>query len=189
MPRPPANRGTTRLAAEDWIRAALDVMVEEGIGGVKIQRLCDRLGVTKGSFYWHFADLDAFLGEVARMWAEDGAQLPGSLDAEPDPDHRLLLAMRLFADPRNRNLARAMRDWAQNDERARAAIRKADEGMFEQVRSALVRRGFDEEEAEVRAKILYYSGVGFAHVGNLGRRDTAERQLMKTWELLAEHPR
>ncbi|HJR24988.1 MAG TPA: TetR/AcrR family transcriptional regulator [Acidimicrobiales bacterium] len=185
MARPSANRSTARLAAEDWVRAALDVMVEEGIGGVKIQRLCDRLGVTKGSFYWHFADLDAFLGEVARVWAEDGTHLPASLDEEPDPDRRLLESMRLFADPRNRNLARAMRDWAQNDERARAAIRRADERIFGHVKAALVRHGFDDEDAEVRAKILYYSGVGYAHVGNLGRRDTAERQLMKTWELLA----
>jgi AcrR family transcriptional regulator len=176
-----------RLSADDWVRAALDVMVDEGIGGVKIQRLCDRLGVTKGSFYWHFADLDTFLSEVARRWAEDGAQLPGSLDgAGDDPEARLLLAMKLFADPRNRNLARAMRDWAQHDDRARAAIHQADEAMFEQVKAALVHRGFDDDEAEVRAKILYYSGVGYAHVGTLGRKDSAERQLRRTWEILTQ---
>jgi AcrR family transcriptional regulator len=168
------------------VAAALDIMAEEGIGGVKVQRLCDRLGVTKGSFYWHFADLDAFLTEVARQWADDGAQLPGSLETEPDPDRRLRLAMRLFVDPRNRDLARAMRDWAQRDERARAAIHKADEAIFEQVKAALRRRGFDDADAEVRAKILYYSVVGYAHVGDLGRRDSAATQLAQTWDLLAE---
>ena len=178
---------SVRLSAEDWVRAALDVMVDEGIGGVKIQRLCDRLGVTKGSFYWHFADLDAFLGEVARQWAEDGAQLPGSLDAAGrDPEAQLLLAMKLFADPRNRNLARAMRDWAQHDPRARAAIHQADEAMLDQVKAALVHRGFVDAEAEVRAKILYYSGVGYAHVGTIGRRDSAEAQLSRTWEILTQ---
>ena len=181
-----AQPRSPRLAADDWVQAALDVMVEDGIGGVKIQRLCDRLGVTKGSFYWHFDDLDAFLTEVARRWAEDGAHLPGSLDGEPDPERRLFLAMQLFADPRRRNLARAMRDWAQSDERASAAIRRADEAVFDQVRWALKRRGFDDDEAEVRAKILYYSGVGYAHVGNLGRRDDQEHQLLATWQLLAE---
>jgi len=181
-----AKPGSARLSADDWVRAALDVMVDEGIAGVKIQRLCDRLGVTKGSFYWHFEDLDAFLSEVARQWAEDGPGLADSLDDEPDPDRRLFLAMRLFAKPRNRNLARAMRDWAQNDDRARAAIRKSDEAVFDQLKTALHRKGFDDDEAEVRAKILYYSGVGYAHVGNLGRRDTLERQLTKTWELLGE---
>ena len=176
----------SRLGADDWIRAALDVMVEEGIAGVKIQRLCDRLGVTKGSFYWHFEDLDGFLGEVARQWVEDGARLPGSVDEPQEPVAQLLEAMRLFADPRNRNLARAMRDWARNDERARLAIRKADEATFEQVKAALRALGFADDEAEVRAKILYYSGVGYAHVGTLGDRQTADQQLLRTWALLTQ---
>lgn len=182
-----AARGTQRLAAADWVRAALDVMVEEGIAGVKVQRLCERLGVTKGSFYWHFADLDTFLSEVARVWAEDGARIPGTPpDASADPDAQLLHAMRLFADPRNRSLARAMRDWAQNDERARSAIRAADEDMFAQLTAAMVRCGFDADEAAVRAKVLYYSGVGYAHVGDLGPRASAEQQLRKTWEILTQ---
>jgi len=182
----PPETERPRLGAEDWVRAALDVMVEEGIAGVKIQRLCDRLGVTKGSFYWHFEDLDAFLGEVARQWAEDGARLPGSIDTAQEPEAQLLEAMRLFADPRNRNLARAMRDWARNDERARTAIRKADEVAFEQLKSALRSGGFSDDEAEVRAKILYYTGVGYAHVGTLGDRATADEQLLRTWELLTQ---
>ena len=42
------------------------------------------------------------------------------------------------------------------------------------------------DEAEVRAKILYYSGVGYAHVGTLGNRETADVQLRRTWELLTQ---
>jgi AcrR family transcriptional regulator len=180
-----AGKATSpRLGADDWLRAALDIMVDEGISGVKVQRLCERLGVTKGSFYWHFTDLDAFLGELARRWAEDGAQLHGRIDAAAEPGDNLLHAMRIFADRRNRNLTRAMRDWAQNDARARAAIRKADQALFEQVKDVIESLGFDEAEAEVRAKILYYAGVGFAHVGSLGKRPSGQEQLAATWELL-----
>jgi AcrR family transcriptional regulator len=193
MPRP--ARATTaepparRLGADDWVRAALDIMVDEGIAGVKIQRLCDRLGVTKGSFYWHFADLDAFLGELARQWADDGVELEGKLELdEGDPAASLLRAMKVFAEPRSRNLARAMRDWARNDERARTAIRRADRSLYERIKGAMCRLGFDDEEAEVRAKILYYSGVGFAHVGSLGTKATAAEQLAATWELLTTPP-
>jgi AcrR family transcriptional regulator len=142
--------------------------------------------VTKGSFYWHFDDLDAFLRELAGRWAdESGERLPDLVDLEDDPEANLLLAMRIFADPRNRELARAMRDWAQNDVRARAAIRKADQLLFERIKAAMAAMGFDEAEAEVRAKILYYAGVGFAHVGSLGRGLSAEEQLAATWEILA----
>ncbi|HKY14455.1 MAG TPA: TetR/AcrR family transcriptional regulator [Microthrixaceae bacterium] len=179
-------RAAPRLGAEDWLRAGLDVMVDEGIAGVKIQSLCHRLGVTKGSFYWHFADLDAFRGELARRWAEDGARLHGGFDHQTDPAGSLLHAMEIFADQRNRNLTRAMRDWAQHDPRARDAVRSADQVLFEQLRDAIVRLGFDEADAEVRAKILYYAGVGFAHVGSLGTRSSAQQQLAATWALLTQ---
>jgi AcrR family transcriptional regulator len=176
--------GARRLGADDWLGAGLDILVEDGIAGVKVHRLCARLGVTKGSFYWHFTDLDSFLTELAERWALEGAPLAGTVDEDADPDAQLLAAMRLFADPRNRNLARAMREWAQSDPRARAAIHRADEALFARVTEAMRRCGFDDEEAEVRAKILYYSGVGYAHVGELGRPLSAERQLTKTWEIL-----
>ena len=176
---------STRLGAEDWVRAAFEIMVTDGIAGVKIPRLCERLGVTKGSFYWHFADLDAFFGEVARSWG-DSVQSRGALDLDPgtDADTVLLEAMAVFADRRNRDLTRAMRDWAQNDARARAAVHRADEVLFGRVKEAIATLGFDDAEAEVRAKILYYSGIGFAHVGPLGTKPPPAEQLTLTWQIL-----
>jgi AcrR family transcriptional regulator len=183
---PTGGRTAQRLGAEDWVQAALDIMIEHGIGGVKIYRLCERLGVTKGSFYWHFADLDTFLSEVARRWADDGAHIPGTIDETASPSEQLLAAMRLFAEPRNRHLARAMRDWAQHDDRARAAIHRADEALYERIRDALLKCDFDHDEAEVRAKILYYSGVGYAHVGPLGSTGPGTDHLLETWQLLTQ---
>lgn len=178
----------TRLSARDWVQAALDVLVEEGIAGVRIPRLCERLEVTKGSFYWHFPDLDAFLDAVAAAWAEEATRLPEEAAPGGSGEGQLLAAMQRFADPRNRTLARAMRDWAQHDLRARAAVAAVDATVFGALREALEGLGFDRDEAEVRAKVLYYTGVGYAHVGPLGRQDTAEAQLRATWALLAGRP-
>ena len=52
-----AKARATRLAVDDWIQAGYKVLAEEGIKSLKVGRLCTRLGVTKGSFYWHFADI------------------------------------------------------------------------------------------------------------------------------------
>jgi AcrR family transcriptional regulator len=175
--------GEPTLTASDWAEAALHLIAEKGLRVLTVGALATRLGVTKGSFYWHFRDLDAFLGELARRWAEDG-QIEGRIAGQTDAASGLQQAMRLFADKRNRNLTRAMRDWSQNDERARAAIRRADQALFEQVKSALVSLGFDEAEAEVRAKILYYAGVGYAHVGSLGALPSGQEQLEATWDIL-----
>ena len=182
---PSSSTSSPRLSVDDWVSAAIEIATAEGIQGIKINRLCERLGVTKGSFYWHFADLDAFLGELARRWSEEGQQIKTTMGDEADPAASLLDAMRVFADRRNRNLARAMRDWARTDPRARAAIRNADQSLFERVRELLEAAGFEGEQAEVRAKILVYAGIGFAHVGSLGGRATGEEQLAATLEILA----
>ncbi len=57
---------STRLASEDWTDAALEVLRTQGRAGITINTLCDHLGVTRGSFYWHFADLDDAQGSRHR---------------------------------------------------------------------------------------------------------------------------
>ena len=41
---------SSRLSVDDWIQAGYAILAEEGIKALKIDRLCSRLGVTKGSF-------------------------------------------------------------------------------------------------------------------------------------------
>ncbi len=178
---------TSRLSVTDWITAGLKLLSEDGIGGVKIQRLCDRLGVTKGSFYWHFTDLDAFLGAMAKHY-EDGARIfrdrfaaMAAADAEATftDTSNFLLNRRLAATER------AMRDWARTDDRARTAIEASDRLVFAALRRAFELVGFTEVEADVRAKTLLYAGVGFGDVGPIGDTDTDPRvQLTMMMEFL-----
>jgi AcrR family transcriptional regulator len=60
-----------RLSATDWEVAALDAVAEHGLAGIAVEPLARRLGVTKGSFYWHFADRDALLGAALARWERD----------------------------------------------------------------------------------------------------------------------
>jgi AcrR family transcriptional regulator len=177
---------TQRLSVDDWIGAALEIMAADGIGGVKIQRLCDQLGVTKGSFYWHFKDLDAFLDSVAERWRDGEGTFRSRLDAavRTDPKRGLSDAVSAFLDRRVGRLERAMRDWSRTDERARAAIKSADKRIFDALVSGFESLGFDRSESDVRAKILFYAGVGFGDVGPIGDRSEPARQLETLVELL-----
>jgi len=175
-----------RLSVDDWIDAALQIMSADGIGGVKIQRLCEQLGVTKGSFYWHFKDLDAFLDAIAEQWRRGEGTFRSRLDAalRSDPRNGLSNAVSAFLDRRLGRLERAMRDWSRTDERARAAIKSADKRTFDALVSGFETLGFDRGEADVRAKILFYAGVGFGDVGPIGDRSDPARQLETLVELL-----
>ena len=57
------------LSADDWADAALDAMVDGGLDGVAVEPLARKLGVTKGSFYWHFANRDALIRASLERWA------------------------------------------------------------------------------------------------------------------------
>ena len=176
----------TRLSVDDWVAAALELMAAEGIGAVKIGRLCDRLGVTKGSFYWHFKDLDAFLDAIAQQWRDGQGTFRSRLDAaiSADPKGGLQNAVQAFLHHRLGRLERAMRDWSRSDDRARAAIKAADKRTFDALVAGFETLGFKHTDADVRAKILFYAGVGFGDVGPIGDRSAPAQQLETLVDLL-----
>jgi AcrR family transcriptional regulator len=178
---------SARLSVSDWITAGLELLAEEGIGGVKIQKLCERLGVTKGSFYWHFTDLDAYLGAMAKHY-EDGARVfrdQFTALARQDAQKTLTDTVSFSYDNAIGRIERAMRDWARTDDRARAAIEASDALAFAALAESFELLGFTPEEADIRAKTLFYAGVGFGDVGpRLGDQRDPHRQLAAMMELL-----
>src|SRR5262245_38020288 len=155
-------------------------MTDDGVGGVKIHRLCERLGVTKGSFYWHFRDLDEYLGAVAQQW-EQGE---GAFRAPAETVLPELVAF--YVDKRLSRLERAMRDWSRTDARARAAIAASDARVFGSLRDAFAELGFDDGEADVRAKMLFYLGVGIGDVGPIGDRVPPREQAASILDILMD---
>jgi AcrR family transcriptional regulator len=79
-----------RLRREDWARAALASLAEGGLAAVVVETLADRLGTTKGSFYWHFADREALIAAALELWErEHTIEVIDHLREIPDPAERL----------------------------------------------------------------------------------------------------
>ncbi|MBF91631.1 MAG: TetR family transcriptional regulator, partial [Rickettsiales bacterium] len=70
-----------RQSKESWLNAALKALASGGIDKVRVESLAKNLGVTKGSFYWHFKDREQFLDELLNFWAEQSTQ---TVIANPD---------------------------------------------------------------------------------------------------------
>ena len=60
-----------RFAKEDWILLGLDLLKQDGPSAMTVERLCTEADRTRGSFYHHFEDHDAFLLAIASFWKEN----------------------------------------------------------------------------------------------------------------------
>jgi AcrR family transcriptional regulator len=161
-------RATTnsRLSVDDWIQAGFAILAEEGIKALKIDRLCRRLDVTKGSFYWHFTDIAGYRAALVQAWGElrDDERSHFGEQAGLAPRERLSAMMSSLVSPRHWTLERAMREWARTDAAAAASVRAADQRVLAAVRQAFLDHGFDPAEADVRANATFAAGVGFLHL-------------------------
>jgi AcrR family transcriptional regulator len=155
-----ARRG--RLSRARWIEAALDVLVSDGIEGVRIDRLCRSLGVTKGSFYHHFAGRDALLEAVADYWAD--TQPRDAVDSlaawEADPRKQLVEVTRLVADRDIGRRDHAMRAWAAADPRAARAVQRADRQILKLLEKILAGMGVPDDEIHPLARVLFFTALG-----------------------------
>lgn len=165
-----------RLSLDDWTARALDLLMKEGVGAVKISRLCADLEVTKGSFYWHFADLESLKGAIAERWCSLTREVLEQLSVLDDlPPLERLRAMTLrLVDDGSWSVERALRDWARSDDKVAAVIVESDQFVFDLVQRSLEDLGRSPAKARLRAGLLVYAGIGFAHGQQSLPRPTAD---------------
>ncbi len=166
-PRAPLTPGA-------WIEAASEVLVDQGIDHVRIDVLAGQLGVTRGSFYWHFRSREDLLRGVLQAWRERATeQLTRRLEsASNDPQEQLRdvisLPFRGRAAARAARIELAIRAWARRDQMAQMAVDEADAsriGHHAQLFSAL---GFGLNEARMRAFLLYSYEVAESLINRQG---------------------
>jgi AcrR family transcriptional regulator len=154
-----------RLSVDDWIQAGFAILADGGPNALRVDRLCERLGVTKGSFYWHFADLHAYRTALIEAWGslhdQDRQRFENSSGTEPR--QRLTYMMRAVVEPEQWALERAMRVWALTDDEVAANVRKSDGRVLRAVYRAFVDAGFDTDGAAVRAAAFFGAGMGVLH--------------------------
>lgn len=144
----------TRLSRKSWLDHALQILQDEGIQGVRIDRMARDLGVTKGSFYWHFKDLDDLRRSILEHWAEQYSDVVSENREylEVDPVVGLFAAMARVREDGLDAFEVAMRSWADHDPVANEAVRAVYERRTTFVRGFFRRLGFSELDAEMRTR-------------------------------------
>ena len=155
------------LSREDWLAAALELLVAEGVAAIRVTRLAKRLEVTRGSFYWHFADRDDLLSGCIAFWQRKNFK--AIEEAVADEVELKAGVFALFAawmvpgrfDPA---LDMAMRDWAKRSETVRGLLEEEDSRRLGLIGDFLTRCGYGVE-AKSRAQLIYYGQLGYFLMG------------------------
>ena len=151
-----------QLSAKDWLDAGLKALAANGFTALKAEPLAKALNVSRGSFYWHFADLAAFHAAVLGHWREVAAErIIADLEHAPNGEDPLRLLLRRTFSGRLA-LEKAVRSWATFDPEARAAVQAIDRRRLDYVELLLRKTGLREDLARARAQILYWAFIGYA---------------------------
>lgn len=108
--------GEPTLTASDWAEAALQLIAEKGLRALTVNTLATRLGVTKGSFYWHFQGRSELLAAALARWEQSATtEAMRGLDAVTDYRRRLELMLDAASQPpRSRSLYAALAEAAED---------------------------------------------------------------------------
>lgn len=150
----------TQLGRDEWVSGATDLMAKLGIDGVRVEVLAKTLGVTKGSFYWHFKDRQDLLDVLLETWRagrirdieKQTALTPGK---EREQARHLI---EVYSAGRNRKgiaIELAIRDWARRDPGAAQIVEAVDAHRLECTRKLFRTVGYDEQESKARSLMLY----------------------------------
>ena len=169
--------GTPTLTASDWAEAALQLIAEAGVRAVTVGALAARLGVTKGSFYWHFKGREELLAAALERWERRATQeAVQALDAIPDYHRRLELILEASSQPpRARSLYAALAG-AADEPLVKAALMRVGAARIDYLDACYRKLGLSPADARARA-VLAYS----AYRGVLQLAHEAPASLPKDW--------
>jgi len=157
--------GAASLGRMQWLDAARSALIEGGIERVKVDVLAKTLGVTGGSFYWHFRDRPELLAALLEHWrsANSAPWFDAVACAGDDPLAQFEAIVAMWIDEIDFSPAydSAVRDWARTSPEAEAAVREVDARRIELLAGIFRGFGYERRRAHVRARVTYFHQVGY----------------------------
>lgn len=152
-----------------WLNAGLTTLAEHGATGLRIDSLAASLGLSKGSFYHHFAGISGYrLDLLAHYEAELTTRYIDVVEAEaglgPREKWSRLLEAVLAEEGDQPNVEVAMRAWAAQDDDARVTQQRVDATRIAYLQSLWLQITGDDLKAADMGRMLYLLLIGAHHV-------------------------
>ncbi|WP_134725594.1 TetR/AcrR family transcriptional regulator [Paracoccus luteus] len=178
---PPApRRAKERGSRELWLDAAYQALIESGVDSVRVLLLSDRLKLSRTSFYWFFETREELLEALLQRWERTNTHglvsATESYAESPAEGVLNLLSCFIMGEQFDARFEFAVRSWALQSDDTMDRVRRADESRMAALRAMLTRFGYDEVDADVRARTIYLVQIGYI---SMQTRETVETRLSR----------
>ncbi len=153
------------LTAEDWQDAALNVIAHQGVAAVAVEPLARELGVTKGSFYWHFSNrMDLVKQSLTRWRMNDKKLIEEKILCLQNPKERLLAWFKLSAEPIQTHLIYSTLLADRSHTLISKLLKEITLERLDYLQESYEQLGLDAKQAKSQALLAYSVYVGFLHM-------------------------
>lgn len=163
-----------------WIEAGFQMLAEGGIDSVRVDRISKKIGLTRGSFYWHFKSRAEFLDAMLALWYEKGTRdIIDLVEKEKtNPNKRLSVLLNLTASGPGKQYGgkfaeMAIRIWGKTNPKVAAMVKQIDAERISFVNKLLAEMHIEPALASFLAEIIYD-----AYIGMLSR-DISEEEVSR----------
>lgn len=178
----PQKAAEPPLARKDWIDAAIEMMAEDNVEALRVDTLAERLGVTKGSFYWHFKGREDLLVSVLEAWRmQMTSQIQVLIaDTSGTPWERIERLLRIAISARpdvpGGPFEVTLRDWARRDAKVADIVREVDKARFDFARQLYRDAGLSDADASDYAELHMAFVIGSRMTLAAGDREEVQRK-------------
>ena len=150
-----------RLTKAEWVAHGLKALTNGGIAAIKVGPLASGLGVSRGSFYWHFADIAEFRVHLLESWRTSSTDaVIVALADEAQTDRLAQLIKQAFEG--DKRLETAIRAWSATDAGAAKVVTEVDRRRVGYIEELLRAAGLPAHQASTRARFIYWAYLGQA---------------------------
>ena len=151
--------GVSTLSRDDYLVAGLDLLAEGGVSAVTIAALCERLGVTKGSFYHHFGDVSGFHEALLAGWEDSTYKAIETARAVTD-SHKRLSVLKELGVAAHHEAESAIRAWGRSYAPAATVVRRVDQAREANLVESFKLIGIPATRARLLARIGLATLIG-----------------------------
>ncbi len=161
-----------RLSKEDWLQEGFKILTEFAQNKLRILYLCERLKVTRGSFYHHFTSIENYVEALVRQWElENTRQFIEEADQQGSAQGRMDVLNKLVLE-KDQSIEAAIRSWSFYQPIVKQYLERVDKTRVAYLTDIMEGMGYARKEASIMAEMEYALLIGVQHLypGKFGKR-------------------